>query len=249
MEPPQPPSSRPEERRPFVPQPSPLLTKNYDAEDRHTLRPGSGVAERSAPAAFSRASGRPEPSRRGAASAEFNRRYGSAKSGSGHPRASQPPASTNHRSSIGHVMPVDLETLIETPDLDSTLNAGSFPLNETMEASKNTRKTPDNIMDRPLTPLKPVSTNQTGGTGRSSRKIRSQHGDTSRTRGQSRTSEAVDIQVDPNRPIAKTFVRPEPPRELLDYPVIFNPRTVGLISTYAGHGWMILDWAALALTL
>jgi hypothetical protein len=53
--------------------------------------------------------------------------------------------------------------------------------------------------------------------------------------------EALGVEVhEANQPFAKTFVRPEPPADLLEYPVIFNPRVNMMVAVshplYIGGG-------------
>lgn len=140
-------------------------------------------------------------------------------------------------------MSTDLDHMIDVPGLDDTFNRGAFPLEDIKETSErvSTRTaTPQNILDRSPTPFHPSTqtTNQSGA-GRSGRG-RSSYGDTARSRARQRPpNRDLGTPVDPGR-MAKTFVRPMPPHELLDYPIIFSPRITMHIAVmsplYVGGG-------------
>lgn len=78
----------------------------------------------------------------------------------------------------------------------------------------------------------------------SARERRPDGGEPSRaggTRTRKSIEEALGIEInEPGQAIAKTFVRPEPPLDLLEYPVIFNPRVSMMVSItqplYIGGG-------------
>lgn len=140
-------------------------------------------------------------------------------------------------------MPVDLDYMIDVPNLDDTFNRGVFPLDDIKEASERLAVPPENIMDRSPTPLQ-QSTRYTNrfGTGRSSRENRRNHGNTATGRTLLRNSDEEIAPAEETNPppIAKTFVRPMAPLELLDYPVIFSPRITMNVATmsplYVGGG-------------
>lgn len=133
--------------------------------------------------------------------------------------------------------------MIYAPNLDDTFNRGAVPLDDIKEASERQTITPENILDRSQTPLRKSArhTNRVG-TGRVSHENHRGCGNTAPTRplsGQFDGESAPAEETNPP-PIAKTFVRPIPPLELLDYPVIFNPRVTMNMATssplYVGGG-------------
>lgn len=141
-------------------------------------------------------------------------------------------------------MPVDLDYMIEVPNLDDTFNRGTFPLDDIKEASERLTVTPEGVLDRSPTPLR-QSLGRTSrfGAGRSSHESRRNgHGNTALGRAPPRQpdGETVPMEGINPHPIAKTFVRPIPPLELLDYPVIFSPRVTMNLATmsplYVGGG-------------
>ncbi|KAI5847731.1 hypothetical protein DFP73DRAFT_351514 [Morchella snyderi] len=140
-------------------------------------------------------------------------------------------------------MPADLNSMIYVPNLDNTFNRGAVPLDDIKEASERQTITPENILDRSQIPLRQSArhTNRVG-TGRISHENHRGFGNTAPTRplsGQFDGESASAEETNPP-PIAKTFVRPIPPLELLDYPVIFNPRVTMNMATssplYVGGG-------------
>jgi hypothetical protein len=99
----------------------------------------------------------------------------------------------------------------------------------------------ESILDRSPTPPGNAQAQQ-GTTGRASglqrRQSERRPGDTPTKQS---IEEALGVEVkDPGQAIAKTFVRPEPPNDLLEYPVIFNPRVSMMVSItqplYIGGG-------------
>lgn len=133
-------------------------------------------------------------------------------------------------------MPVDLNDMIDVPNLDDTFNRGNFPLDGIREASKRLARTPEHIMDRSPTPLRQSTRHMNKlGAGRS----RTHRDNTAPGHAALRHSGAPMEDAHPP-PIAKTFVRPMAPLELLDYPVILSPRITMNIATmsplYVGGG-------------
>ncbi|RPA99671.1 hypothetical protein L873DRAFT_1628970, partial [Choiromyces venosus 120613-1] len=135
-----------------------------------------------------------------------------------------------HRASFGHAMSTGFDYLIGVPNLDDTFNRRAFPLEdikETSERVSSRSETPQNILDHSPTPnlnFRP-STQVVArtGAGRSSRG-RSSRGDTTRNRAKQRQpNHGLGTSEEPGR-LAKTFVRPMPPHELLEHPVTFNSR-------------------------
>lgn len=155
--------------------------------------------------------------------------------------AHQDQPNIGHRPSFGHAMPVDLNYMIDVPNLDDTFNRGNFPLSGIREASERLMKTPEHIMDRSPTPRRqPTRHMNKPGVGRSSREThRSGRDNTAPGHAALRHSDAP-IEDGHPPPIAKTFVRPMVPLELLDYPVILSPRITMNIATmsplYVGGG-------------
>lgn len=140
-------------------------------------------------------------------------------------------------------MPLDLNYMIDVPNLDDTFNRGNFPLGNIKEASERLKTTPEHIMDRSPTPLhQPARYTNQFGTGRSSRENRRNYGNTALNRVPPRHSDGEIAPAEDTNPppIAKTFVRPMAPLELLDYPVIFSPRVTMNVATmsplYVGGG-------------
>lgn len=148
--------------------------------------------------------------------------------------AHQDQPNIGHRASFGHAMPVDLNYMIDVPNLDDTFNRGNFPLTGIREASEQLTRTPEHIMDRSPTPLRQSTRHMNKpGVGRSSRD------NTAPGHAALRHSDAP-IEDGHPPPIAKTFVRPMAPLELLDYPVILSPRITMNVATmsplYVGGG-------------
>lgn len=131
--------------------------------------------------------------------------------------------------------------------------SGSRGGDRAKSTSGRNKASPDveNILDRsPTPPLDPFSIQRSqqdqGFTPShvSARERRPDGGERSRTGGtRTRKSieEALGVEVtEPGQAIAKTFVRPEPPLDLLEYPVIFNPRVSMMVSItqplYIGGG-------------
>lgn len=138
-------------------------------------------------------------------------------------------------------MPVDLNYMIDIPNLDDTFNRGNFPLDGIGEAPKQLTRAPGHIMDRSSAPLRQSTRHMnTLGAGRSSREThRSDRDNTAPGHAALRHSGAPMEDAHPP-PIAKTFVRPMAPLELLDYPVILSPRITMNVATmsplYVGGG-------------
>ncbi|KAH8153283.1 uncharacterized protein LAJ45_02870 [Morchella importuna] len=231
------------ESRAFIPQPSPLLTEvdpgpilSRDAQARPELKViiQPPLASQNVETGTWRSQPRIGDS-------EYRRRYRSGPSrrrgatslgeaGSDAPQQNQPP-SIGHRASFGHAMPADLNSMIYVPNLEETFNRGAVPLNDIKEASERQTITPENILDRSQTPLRQSArhTNRVG-TGRVSHENNRGFGNTAPTRplsGQFDGESAPTEETNPP-PIAKTFVRPIPPLELLDYPVAAVLGRVGI---------------------
>lgn len=140
-------------------------------------------------------------------------------------------------------MPVDLNYMIDIPNLDDTFNRGNFPLGGIGEAPKRLTRTPEHIMDRSSTPLRQSTRHMNKlGAGRSSRETHRSGRDRDNTapgHAALRHSGAPMEDAHPP-PIAKTFVRPMAPMELLDYPIILSPRITMNVATmsplYVGGG-------------
>lgn len=154
------------------------------------------------------------------------------------------PPNVGHRASFGHTMPVDLNYMIDVPNLDDTFNRGNFPLSDTREASERLVNTPEHIMDRSPTPLRQSTRHMNKlGAGRPSRETHRSGGDNTapgRAAPRHYGGEIAPTEETNPPPIAKTFVRPMAPLELLDYPVIFSPRVTMNVATmsplYVGGG-------------
>lgn len=132
--------------------------------------------------------------------------------------------------------------MIDVPNLDDTFNRGNFPLDGIKEPSERLVKTPQHIIDHSPTPLRQSTRHMNKpGAGRSSREThRSARDNTAPGHAALRHSDAPMEDGHHPPPIAKTFVRPMAPLELLDYPIILSPRITMNIATmsplYVGGG-------------
>lgn len=154
-------------------------------------------------------------------------------------------------SSAGGFRAAGLDDLIDIPnsDVDHTLNAGAFSP-KLSGPGYRARPSFEGILDRSPTPYygsqrvrEPDGRTPRGRTPRESRDRGRRSGDGPPTRVPSRKSieEAFGVQMfEPGQSVARTFVRPESPSDLLEYPVIFNPRVTMMVSItqplYIGGG-------------
>jgi hypothetical protein len=125
--------------------------------------------------------------------------------------------------------------------LCTTFNPGAFSSGDERKAIANGV----NILDRSPTP--PYELRQTQRVSADRDTGRRRRGDDDEapagdgTRSKKSIEEALGVEVnDPSQAVAKTFVRPEAPTHLLEYPVIFNPRVTMMVSItqplYIGGG-------------
>ncbi|CCX05057.1 Similar to Uncharacterized protein C557.05; acc. no. Q9USS1 [Pyronema omphalodes CBS 100304] len=160
---------------------------------------------------------------------------------------SGPSSSIGNPKSIANFRPAGIDDLINIPNLRSTFNPGGFTSSEDDRMFRGPQQAAEHLLDRSPTPPYEQNTVRRSSLGhrtpaRGSSHHRGGEGLTRKsTRSKRSIEEALGVEVnDPSQAIAKTFVRPEPPNDLLEYPVIFNPRVTMMVSItqplYIGGG-------------
>lgn len=129
--------------------------------------------------------------------------------------------------------------LIDVSSLESTFNPEAFS-KDRAQADTQLTAAVENILDEPPNPFDSTHRvpNKSSHGGRW--KGQSGWGSGSRKPGKSSIEKELGITIEVNQPIAKTFVRPELPLDLLDWPTIFHPRVSMSLSVtqplYIGGG-------------
>lgn len=147
-------------------------------------------------------------------------------------------------SQSGRFRATGIDDLIEIPDFGATFNPGSFSPGR---PGGKARKSTEEILDRSPTPHygSQRSMRDRGATAPRESQDRRRGGADDKTpdgtRSRKSIGEALGVEVhEANKAVAKTFIRPEPPSDLLEYPVIFNPRVTMMVSVtqplYIGGG-------------